>query len=471
MASRHSADAEPASPARVLFTLLRAVGASIPKGPAIARSHPLFLSKVAVASFIGGLLEWYDFYIFATAAALVFGRLFFPNGSALTGTMAAFGAFAAGFVARPLGGIVFGHIGDRIGRKAGLIVTLLMIGCGTLLVGCLPTYDQIGPAAPALLVVLRMVQGVGLGGEYGGASLMMIEHAPSDRRGFWGSLPQASSPAGLLLATGAFALVSLLPVEAFWRWGWRVPFLLAAVATIVGYVIRSRVDETPEFEKSRKSPGRKSDEPPAIELVRTHLYNAVLAIGARLAESASGNMIKSFGLTYATAQLGFDKAIPLHALTATAVVGFIATPLYGMLGDRFGQRAVYMAGAAFVAILAFPLFWLMDQHSKAALWAGFILAYNLGPTLMLSVQPTFFTRLFGTRVRYTGLSVAYQVSAIIGGFTPLISLWLLRISGGKPWLAAGFLGAVAVISFICAGLAVFVRRSGRREPARAARGG
>jgi MHS family shikimate/dehydroshikimate transporter-like MFS transporter len=434
-----------------------------PSRIAIPESRPVFLSKVATASFVGGLLEWYDFYIFATASALVFGRLFFPGDDPLTGTMAAFGTFAAGFVARPIGGILFGHIGDRIGRKTGLLVTLLMIGAGTLLVGCLPTYEQIGVFAPALLVLLRVVQGIGLGGEYGGASLMIIEHAPPRRRGFWGSLPQAASPAGLLLATTAFALVSRLPEAAFWTWGWRLPFLLSSLATIIGYFIRLRVSETPEFEASRKGRDRKSEEAPAVELVRTHLYNAILATGARLAETASGNLIKSFGLTYATMQLGFDKEMALHALTATAVVGLVATPFYGMLGDRFGQRVVYMAGTVLVALLAFPLFALMNERTAASLWIGFILAYNLGPTLMLSVQPTFFSQLFGTRVRYTGLSVAYQVSAIIGGFTPLISLWLLRIAGGRPWLTAGFLALIAVISLVCAAAAVRVRRDGRRQ--------
>lgn len=413
-------------------------------------------------------MEWYDFYIFATASALVFGQLFFPGSDRLAGTMAAFGTFAAGYVARPLGGIIFGHIGDRIGRKAGLVVTLLIIGMGTCLVGCLPTYETIGSAAPILLVLLRVIQGIGLGGEYGGASLMIIEHAPPSQRGFWGSVPQAASPAGLLLATGAFALVSLLPEPSFWAWGWRIPFLLAAIGMVIGFAIRLRIEETPEFvgAKERKSTSGKAPEAPAVELVRTHLGNAVLATGARLAESASGNMIKSFGLTYATMQLGFQPAAPLNALTATAVVGVIATPLYGILGDRLGQRAVYMAGAGLVALLAFPFFWLLNEHTTLSLWAGFIIAYNLGPTLMLSVQPSFFTQLFGTRVRYTGLSVAYQISAIIGGFTPLIALWLLRISGGEPWFTAGFLAVIAVISFVCAGAAVLVRRDGRRQSAR-----
>jgi MHS family shikimate/dehydroshikimate transporter-like MFS transporter len=439
----------------------------------ITKTRAFFLSKVATASFIGGLLEWYDFYIFATASALVLGKLFFPGGDPLAGTMAAFGTFASGFLARPIGGIVFGHIGDRLGRKASLIATLLIIGVGTFLIGCLPTYQQIGSLAPVLLVILRVVQGIGLGGEYGGASLMMIEHAPPPDRGFWGSLPQAASPAGLLLATASFGLVSLLPDEKFWSWGWRLPFLTSAVAMIIGYFIRIRLAETPEFEDAKKSASKKNERAPITELLRTHLYNTFLATGARLAETVSGNMIKSFGLTYATMVLGFQKEIPLNALTGTAVIGVIVMPLFGMLGDRFGQRYVYMAGTLFAAAVAFPFFWLLDFRTPVALWLGFAIAFNLGPTLMLSVQPTFFTQLFDTRVRYTGLSVAYQVSAIIGGFIPLISLWTLRISNNTPWLTAGILAAVALLSLTCAGLAILRRqpRQQRRSGPRAAHRG
>lgn len=404
-------------------------------------------------------MEWYDFYIFATASALVFGRLFFPSEDPLTGTMAAFGAFASGFVARPIGGLIFGHIGDRTGRKASLIITLAIIGTGTFLIGCLPSYETLGIGAPILLVVLRLIQGVGLGGEYGGASLMIIEHAPKSERGFWGSLPQAASPAGLLVAAGAFGLVSLLPEEQFWSWGWRVPFLASSVALVVGLLVRLHIEETPDFEKTRKKAApAQAKEAPAVKLLRRHLGNTILATGARLVETVSGNMIKSFGLTYATMQLGFHQDLALHALTATAAVGVVVTPLYGWLGDRFGQRLVYMAGTAFVALFAFPFFWLLDERTPIALFIAFIAAYNLGPTLLLGVQATFFAQLFGTDVRYTGLSVAYQVSAIIGGFTPLVSLWLLRITGGAPWLTAGFLAAIAIVSFICAASAVFVGR-------------
>ncbi|HZT52018.1 MAG TPA: MFS transporter [Stellaceae bacterium] len=419
-----------------------------------------WMNKVAAAGFVGALLEWYDFYIFATGSALVFGQVFFPDQDPLASTMAAFGAFAAGFVARPLGGVLFGHIGDRIGRKASLVATLVIIGIGTFLVGLLPSFDAVGILAPALLVLLRVVQGIGLGGEYGGASLITIEHAPRAERGFWGSLPQAASPAGLLLATGVFGLVSLLPGGQFLAWGWRVPFLLSAVALAIGLYIRLSVDETPEFARSRP---KREERAPALELLRAHRRNTLLSIGARLAETVSGNTIKSFGLTYVTLQLGLAREMALDGLVLTGAIAIVATPIFGALGDRFRPRHVYMLGAALAAVLAFPFFWVLDWRTPLAVWLGFVVAYNLGPTMMLSVQPSLFVQLFDPRVRYTGLSIAYQVSSIVGGFTPLIALWLLRLLDGRPWGVAAFLAVIAVVSFCCTSAAVR-RERGRDRP-------
>ena len=254
----------------------------------------LAMRRIAAASFVGALLEWYDFYAFATASALVFGPLFFPSGDPLLSIMASFGAFASGFLARPIGGLIFGDIGDRIGRKASLIATLVIIGTGTFLIGLLPTFAQAGIWAPILLVILRVLQGIGLGGEYAGASLITIEHAPSGRRGFWGSLPQAASPGGLLLSSLVFELIALLPPGAFIAWGWRVPFLLSAIMLGIGLYVRLHIAETPEFEAIRDL----RTELPIVDLLRTHGKAALLATGARLAETVSGNMIKSFGLTY-----------------------------------------------------------------------------------------------------------------------------------------------------------------------------
>lgn len=402
------------------------------------------MRRVGAASFVGALLEWYDFYVFATASALVFGRLFFPSGSAVVSTMASFGAFASGFLARPLGGLLFGHLGDRVGRKTSLVATLAIIGAGTFLIGLLPTYAQIGTLAPVLLVALRVAQGIGLGGEYGGASLIAIEHAPAHRRGFWGSLPQSASPGGLLLATGVFGLASLLPQDQFTAWGWRIPFLVSGLLLLVGLYVRTRVAETPEF-----VPARHGDRAPIVELLATHPRSTALATGARLAETVAGNLVKSFGLSYATLHLGLSRDTALSALVATSTVGLFTTPFYGWLADRFGARTLYAAGTAFACALAFPLFWVLQARTAAALWLGFVVFYNLGPTLMLSVQATFFADLFAARVRYTGLSFAYQVSAIVGGFTPLVALSLLQWQGGAPWAVAAALAASALLSLTC----------------------
>jgi MFS transporter, MHS family, shikimate and dehydroshikimate transport protein len=414
------------------------------------------IMQAASAGAIGALLEWYDFYIFATGAALVFGPLFFPGNDPVLATMASFGAFAAGFLSRPLGAVLFGHIGDTMGRRASLLLTIVIVGIGTFLIGLLPTYQQIGLWAPLLLVTLRVVQGIGLGGEYAGASLITIEHAPHAQRGFWGSLPQAASPGGLLLATGVFGLVSLLPHPIFLAWGWRIPFLLSAVMLLVGIAMRLRVAETPTFHAQKTT---REDTPPGLTLLRTHLPNVVLATGARLVETVSGNLIKSFGLTYVTLELKLPQETALTALMATAAVGVLATPCYGALGDRLGQARLYLTGGLFVALLAFPFFFLLNGKTALTTWVAFALCFNLGPTLLLSVQPTLFTRMFAPEVRYTGMSVAYQVSAIAGGFTPLAALWLLRRSDGMPWLVATALVAIALLSCACVTSSILLSRT------------
>ncbi|MGE0222275.1 MAG: MFS transporter [Acetobacteraceae bacterium] len=406
------------------------------------------MPKVAAASFIGGLLEWYDFYIFAIATALVFGHVFFPPGDPVLNTMAAFGAFASGFIARPLGGIIFGHFGDRIGRKACLLSTLLIIGLCTFLIGVLPSYEQAGMWSPACLVFLRVMQGIGLGGEYGGASLMTIEHAPLHQRGFWGSLPQAASPAGLLLANGVFGLCALMPTEDFLTWGWRLPFLACLLMLAVAVYIRVNIAETPEFRRAETRAEKGSA--PLVRLWMTHRRNVILATGVRLSETVSANLIKSFGLTYATLHLGLARSSALAALMAASLVGLATMPLFGLIGDRLGARRLTLVGNVGLVLLAVPCFALMETRQESQVWFAFIILFTLGPMLLLSVQATYFTQLFRTSVRYTGLSVAYQVSSVVGGFTPLIALWLLQVTDNSPWPVAGFLAIAAAISFGCA---------------------
>ncbi len=416
---------------------------------------PPTMGRIAAASFVGAMMEWYDFFIFGTASALVFGQLFFPGGDPLAGTMAAFATFGVGFLARPLGGIVFGHLGDRVGRKSSLVATLVIIGLGTFLIGLLPTHATVGGWAPVLLVVLRLVQGFGLGGEYGGAALMTIEHAPAGRRGFWGSIPQAAASGGILLATGVFALLNLLPRADLVAWGWRIPFLLSAVMLAVGLFVRLSTTETPDFARARAVAA--TERPPLITLLQRHPGNVLLTLGARLAETCFSNIINAFGLAYVTTQLAVDRSVPLTAVLVASAVGMVACPLFGALSDRIGRRAVYVGGAAFLVAFAFPFFLMLGTRDATTITLAILLAYNLGPTAMFAVQATFFSELFGPTVRYTGLSIAYQVSAILGGFTPLVAAALLRTGGGAPWLVAAALAAIALLSLVCAALV-------RREP-------
>jgi MHS family shikimate/dehydroshikimate transporter-like MFS transporter len=435
--------------------------------------HGAAMRKVVAGSFAGALLEWYDFFIYGTASGLIFGHLFFPGASPAIGTIAAFATFGVGFLARPIGGIVFGHYGDRAGRKVTLIWTLSIVGVSTFLVGTLPTFDKIGLWAPVLLVILRLVQGFGLGGEYGGAALMTIESAPRARRGFLGSLPQAAASAGIMLATGVFAACNwLLTEEQFVSWGWRIPFLLSIFMLAVGMYIRLHVEETPEFQRAAAAAqevktaqartraaghtvsGR--TRPPIIELLRDHPRNTFLALGARLAETVSSNLINAFGISYVSVQLAMGRSVPLTGMLIASAIGIVMCPFVGWLSDRWGQRPMYLAGAAFAAVFAFPFFGLLETGDTLTIWITLIVAYNFGPTMMFAVQPTMFSQMFGTRVRYTGLSFAYQFSAILGGMTPLIAASLLAVAGGRPWLVATYLAGISLLSFAC----VWAIRSG-----------
>lgn len=405
------------------------------------------MGKVALGSFAGALMEWYDFFLFGTAAALVFGPLFFPGDDPTLSTISAFATFGVGFVARPLGGIVFGHLGDRVGRKKTLIATLSIVGSCTFAIGLLPSHATAGVWAPILLVLLRLGQGFGLGGEYGGAALMTVEHAPKERRGFWGAIPQAAASTGILMATGAFALVSLLPEDQLLSWGWRLPFLFSVVLLGVGLFIRSKITETPDFErvKAEQAVARV----PLVEVFRTDARTVFVTFGARLAETVTSNIGNAFAISYISGTLMLGQTVPLNAMLVAAAIGVVVTPLFGALSDRVGRRPVYLAGAGFVVVAAFPFFALLDTKSTALVCVALVGLYVFGNTLMFAPQATYFTELYGTNVRYTGLSLAFQGSALVGGLMPLTAAWLLRLAGGAPWLVAGLLSLAAVVTFCC----------------------
>lgn len=404
------------------------------------------IRKVALASFIGTAIEWYDYFLFGTAAALVFPRIFFPEQDPLAGTLAAFAVFAVGFFFRPLGGVIFGHFGDRVGRKTMLVTTLMIMGIATFLIGFLPTYQQIGIWAPLLLVALRCGQGIGVGGEWGGAILMAVEHSPRGRRGFYGSWPQIGVPAGLLLGTGAVYLFALLPDEQFFAWGWRIPFLLSIVMVGIGLYIRLRILESPAFQQVQES-GTQA-RMPIVDVLRVYPKQVLIAMGLRVAENGSFYVFSVFVLTYVTDQLGLPRTMALLGVMVASFIELFAIPFFGALTDRTGRKPVYMFGAVFSLVFAFPFFWLVNTEATILIWLAIILALVLGHAAMYGVQGAFFSELFGTRVRYSGASLGYQLASVFaGGLSPLIAVALLGWSGSY-WPVAVYLGFMALITIV-----------------------
>ena len=405
---------------------------------------------VAVASFIGTTIEWYDFFLYGTAAALVFNRLFFPTFDPLMGTLAAFGTYAVGFVARPVGGIVIGHYGDKIGRKSMLVLTLVVMGVATFLIGLLPTYAQIGPWAAVGLVLLRVAQGFGVGGEWGGAVLMAVEHAPPGTRGYYGSWPQIGVPAGLVISTAVFAVFSRLPEEQFLSWGWRVPFLLSAMLVIVGLMIRVRILETPAFTKVKEA-SREAHQP-IIEVLRTYPKQVLLAMGARFGENGAFYIYSVFVLTYATQHVKMPQQVVLTAMLIGAGLELIAIPFFGAMSDRFGRRPVYLFGAIATAVWAYPLFKLLDTASPPLVVLALVVAFVFSHAAMYGPQAAFFSELFGTRVRYSGASLGAQLAAVLaGGTSPFIATLLLARYGTNALsLYLIFMAAVTIVAVLLA---------------------
>jgi MFS transporter, MHS family, shikimate and dehydroshikimate transport protein len=394
--------------------------------PALQRSK---MNSVVFASCFGTIIEWYDFLIYATAAALVFNQAFFPTIDPLAGTLAALGTYAVGFLARPLGGALFGHFGDRLGRKSMLVVTLFVMGLSTFLIGLLPTYASIGVFAPILLIALRIVQGIGLGGEWGGASLTVLEHAPADKRGLYASFVQIGFPVGLVLASLAFALATKLPSTDFAAWGWRLPFLASSVLLLVGIFARSRVPETPIFERIQATGNLSKN--PVLEMIRKDTKSFLIAVGLKLSEVSWVYMLTVFVVLYATTKLNLPKQLMLDAVLYAALLELISLPLFGWLSDRIGRRPMYILGALFTIAFAFPLFWMLESKSVALIITAVMIAMNFGHGMMFGPESAYFPELFGARVRYSGASFGFQVSAALGGgFAPIIATAMVGYFGG-----------------------------------------
>ena len=410
------------------------------------------IRRVILASFIGTTIEWYDFFLYGTAAALVFNRLFFPNVDSFTGTLSAFGTFAVGFIARPFGGLIFGHFGDRLGRKSMLVTSLLIMGVATFVIGLLPTYHSIGVLAPILLVSMRFAQGIGVGGEWGGAVLMAVEHSAGRKRGFHGSWPQMGVPAGMLLSTIVFSICSSTFSEAqFFQWGWRIPFLLSVILIGVGLFIRLRILETPAFLQQQQQPD--IPRPPIATLLRRYPRNVLLGMGMRFAENGTFYVLTVFVLSYGESYLKVSRSTMLAGVILSSFIGLFATPAFGALSDRVGRRPVYLGGALFTMLFAFPFFWLVNTRSPLLIWLAIVLGVNLGHDAMYGPQAAFFSELFGTRVRYTGASLSYQLSSVFaGGFAPLIATGLLAKFGSAG--VAAYVVVMALITVVSTVLAV-----------------
>ncbi len=405
---------------------------------------------ILLASLVGTTVEWYDFFLYATAASLVFPKLFFPANDEVIGTLLAFGTFAVGFVARPIGGVLFGHIGDRLGRKRTLVATMVAMGAATALIGLLPGVATIGVAAPVLLVLLRIVQGLAVGGEWGGAVLLATENAPPGKIGRFGSVPQIGLGLGLALGTGVFALLGeAMSKESFQSYGWRIAFVASIVLVAVGLVIRLRVLETPEF-RDLESRGELV-KVPIVEVFRTQRHRRGLGLGmlARWAEGASFNTWGVFAISYATATVHLSKIAVLLSVTAGALLMAVLVPVAGWLADRYSRRFVFGLGVTVFGVTVLPSFYALSSGSTVLMATVLVLQLGVGYALMTGSEATLFAELFDAKVRYTGMSLVFQGSGVwASGLTPVFLTALLAFAGGSPWAAGTYLTIVAVISLL-----------------------
>ncbi|GAA0928447.1 MFS transporter [Pseudonocardia zijingensis] len=399
--------------------------------------------KVAFGAFVGTALEWYDFFLFGTAASLVFNRLYFASDDVVVATAGAFASFAVGFLARPLGAVLFGHLGDRIGRRKCLIITVTLIGFVTGAIGLLPTYFSIGVAAPILLTLLRLLQGVAVGGEWGGAVTLAVEHAPKERRGRYAAMPQIGSPIGTLLSSGAFLLVGLLPSESFDSWGWRLPFLAAFPLLYIALWIRRRVEESPLFEQLLREDEVASS--PVVDVVRQAFPQLLVGAGSALLGIGGFYLITTFVISYGTATLGMERSLLLTATLVAAAVEIVVLLVGGRLAERFGPGRITLIGGLISALIAFPAFWMIDSTGPALVILGVTLAVAC-LSIPYAVSGALLTDLFPARLRYSGVALSSNIAGVVSGFVPLMATALLAASGGLSWAPALLLVVIALIT-------------------------
>lgn len=406
------------------------------------------MTKVWIASLVGSSIEWFDYFLYGTVAGLVFNQVFFVTDDPTVGLLASYASLALAFFIRPFGGIIFGYIGDKIGRKRTLVLTLSIMGIATVLMGLLPTYQAIGIAAPIILIVLRLVQGLGIGGEWGGAVLLAVEYAPKERRGFYGAFPQMGVTIGMFLGSGALSFItSIVSPESFVAWGWRIPFILSALLVIFGLWIRKGLDETPSFKKVQES--GEIPKLPFIEIFKTQWKEVIIAISGKVVETAPFYIFSTFIVSYGTNNLGFKSSQVLISIMIATIITTILMPYMGSLSDKIGRKKVYITGTIGMILYAFPYFWLLEQRTFAALLIATVLGLGIIWAPITSVLGTMFSEIFDAKVRYTGVSLGYQIgAALAGGTAPLIATWLLVEFNNSYVPVALYIILTAVISFI-----------------------
>lgn len=383
------------------------------------------MRRILIASLVGSSIEWFDYFLYGTVAALVFNQLFFVNEDQTIGLLLSYASFALAFFIRPFGGVIFSHIGDRIGRKKTLVLTLSLMGVATFGMGLLPTYQAVGIWAPILLITLRLVQGLGIGGEWGGALLLAVEYAPAEKRGLFGAIPQMGVTIGMLLGTIALSIMTLLPESAFMTWGWRLPFIFSALLVFFGLWIRKGIDETPSFKKVKES--GEVPKLPIVETLKNYWREVLIAVGAKVVETAPFYIFSTFVVSYATSNLGFSRTATLTAVMIATIITTILIPFMGKLSDTIGRKKLFIGGTIGMALFAFPYFWLLQQKSVLLLIVATVIGLGVIWAPITAVLGTMFSEIFDARIRYTGITLGYQIgAALAGGTAPLVATALLN---------------------------------------------